>query len=98
MSRAESGNAPNQGAASQIKDKVSEAASNVRDMGQQAYDAASEKYENVRDSAAEYYQAGREKAMEWESQIESYVREQPLKSLLMAAGAGIVIGMIWKRI
>jgi ElaB/YqjD/DUF883 family membrane-anchored ribosome-binding protein len=98
MSRAESGNTPNQGAASQIKDKVSEAASSVRDMGQQAYDAATEKYENVRDSAAEYYQAGREKAMEWESQIESYVREQPIKSLLMAAGVGCLLGMIWKRI
>ena len=98
MSRAESGSTPNQGAAAQIKDKVSEVASNVRDMGQQAYDAATEKYENVRDSAAEYYQAGREKAMEWESQIESYVREQPIKSLLMAAGVGMVLGMIWKRI
>lgn len=97
MSRADSGNAA-QDAASQIKEKVSEAASTVRDMGAQAYDAAQEKYENARDAAAEYYQAGREKAMEWESQIESYVREQPIKSLLMAAGVGIVLGMIWKRI
>ena len=97
MSRADSGNAA-QDAASQIKDKASEMASNVRDMGSQAYEAASEKYESARDAAAEYYQAGREKAMQWESQIESYVHEQPIKSLLMAAGVGIVLGMIWKRI
>jgi len=98
MSRSDSGNASVQGAASQIKDKVSEVASNVRDMGSQAYDAAAEKYENVKDAAAEYYQAGRDKAVEWESQIESYVRERPIKSLLMAAGVGVVLGMIWKRL
>jgi ElaB/YqjD/DUF883 family membrane-anchored ribosome-binding protein len=98
MSRGDSGSASSQGAASQIKDKASEMASNIRDMGSQAYDAAAEKYENAKETAAEYYKSGREKAMEWESQIESYVRERPIKSLLMAAGVGVVLGMIWKRI
>lgn len=98
MSRSESGNPSNQSTASQVKDKVQEVASNVRDMGSQAYETASQKYEDAKESAAEYYRAGRDRAMEWESQIESYVRERPIKSLLMAAGVGIVIGMIWKRI
>ena len=98
MSRAESGSASNQGAASQLKDKASEMASGIRDMGTQAYDAAAEKYQSVKDSAAEYYQAGHDKAVAWEAQIESYVRERPIKSLLMAAGAGMLLGIIWKRI
>ena len=90
MSRAESGNAPNQGTASQLRDKASEVATNLRD-------AAAEKYENIKDSATEYYQAGRDKAVEWENQIEEYVRERPIKSLLMAAGVGILLGILWKR-
>ena len=61
-------------------------------------DAATEQYQNVKDSATEYYEAGRDKAMEWESQIEDYVRERPIKSLLMAAGVGALLGIIWKRL
>jgi ElaB/YqjD/DUF883 family membrane-anchored ribosome-binding protein len=97
MSRADSGNTPSQGAASQLRDKASEVATNLRDMGSQVRDAATEKYENIKESASEYYQAGRDKAVQWENQIEEYVREQPIKSLLMAAGVGILLGVLWKR-
>jgi ElaB/YqjD/DUF883 family membrane-anchored ribosome-binding protein len=99
MSRADQGNNPEQGAASsqQLKDKASEVASNIRDMGSTVRDAASEQYENLRETATEYYQSGREKAMEWQGQLEDYVREQPMKALLMAAGAGMLLGIIWKR-
>ena len=102
MSRADSGNTPNQGAqgqgvTQQLKDKASEVASNVRDMSSQVKEAATEQYENLRDSATEYYQAGRDKAVEWQNQLEDYVREQPLKAVLMAAGVGVLLGIIWKR-
>lgn len=102
MSRADSGNAgqgsqQGQGMTQQLKDKASEVASNVRDMSSQVRDAATEQYEHLRDSASEYYQAGRDKAVEWQNQLEDYVREQPLKSVLMAAGVGILLGIIWKR-
>jgi ElaB/YqjD/DUF883 family membrane-anchored ribosome-binding protein len=81
----------------QLKDKASEVASSVRDVTSQVRDAATEKYENLRDSATEYYQAGRDKAVEWQNQLEDYVREQPLKSVLIAAGVGVLLGIIWKR-
>ena len=98
MSRADSGNTPNpQAATSQLRDKASEVASNLRDMGSQVRDAATEQYQNIKESATEYYQAGRDKAVQWENQIEEYVREQPIKSLLMAAGVGILLGILWKR-
>ena len=99
MSRAESGNTPNQqgSTTSQLRDKASEVATNLRDMGSQVRDAASEQYQNIKESATEYYQAGRDKAVQWENQIEEYVREQPIKSLLMAAGVGILLGILWKR-
>jgi ElaB/YqjD/DUF883 family membrane-anchored ribosome-binding protein len=66
-------------------------------MGSQVRDTATEQYQAARDTAAEYYQAGRDKAVQWEEQLETYVREQPLKSLLIAAGIGVVLGVIWKR-
>jgi ElaB/YqjD/DUF883 family membrane-anchored ribosome-binding protein len=97
MSRADTGNQANQGVTSQLKDKATEVASSLRDMGSQVRDTATEQYQAARDTAAEYYQAGRDKAVQWEEQLETYVREQPLKALLIAAGVGVVLGVIWKR-
>jgi ElaB/YqjD/DUF883 family membrane-anchored ribosome-binding protein len=97
MSRADSGNTADQGMAGQLKDKASEVASNLRDSATQLRDSAAEQFQNVRESATEYYEAGREKASQWEEQVETYVREQPLKALMIAAGVGIVLGVIWKR-
>ena len=76
--------------ASELKDKASELTSNIKD-------AATEQLQNVRDTAEEYYGQGRAKAQEWERGLEEYVQEQPIKALLIAAGVGIVLGIIWKR-
>jgi len=101
MSRADSGNAPQQGQqqgmTDQLRDKAGEVATNLRDMGSQVRDAASQQYQQALDTAQDYYQQGRDKAMEWQGQVEEYVREQPLKALAIAAGVGVVLGILWKR-
>jgi ElaB/YqjD/DUF883 family membrane-anchored ribosome-binding protein len=84
--------------AGQLKDKASEMASNIRDTASQLRDQATEQFQSARDSATEYYQAGREKASQWEEEVEAFVRDQPLKALAIAAGVGLVLGVIWKRI
>jgi len=57
-----------------------------------------ERIGDIKDQANEYYEQGRQRAQEWEQSLEDYVREQPIKSLLIAAGVGLVLGAIWKRI
>jgi ElaB/YqjD/DUF883 family membrane-anchored ribosome-binding protein len=74
----------------QLRDKAAEMVGNVRD-------AATEHYENLRDTAQEYYDQGRQKAQEWQQSLEQYVQEQPIKSLLIAAGVGVLLGIIWKK-
>jgi ElaB/YqjD/DUF883 family membrane-anchored ribosome-binding protein len=69
----------------------------IRDMGSQLRDTASEQYSNLRQQATDYYQQGRERAVEWRDQLEDYVREQPVKSLLIAAGIGALFGILWRR-
>jgi len=105
MSRADAGNPGDQGIASQLKDKAAELkdkaaemASNARDVGAQVRDAATEHYQAARDAASEYYQAGKDKAAQWEEGIEEYVRQQPVKALVIAAGVGVLLGIIWKRL
>jgi ElaB/YqjD/DUF883 family membrane-anchored ribosome-binding protein len=77
-------------AAAQLRDKASEVVSNVKD-------AATEQYENLRDTAEDYYERGREKAQEWQQSLEEYVHDQPIKALMIAAGVGMLLGIIWKK-
>jgi len=74
-------------ASEQVRDKAAEAAQNIRDIGGNVRDAAREQYDNQ----------GRARAQEWEETLESYVTEKPLKSLAIAAGVGILIGLLWRR-
>jgi ElaB/YqjD/DUF883 family membrane-anchored ribosome-binding protein len=78
------------GATGQLRDKASEMAGQLKDV-------ATEQYERARDTAEEYYDRGREKAQEWQQELEQYVQDQPIKSLLIAAGVGMILGIIWKR-
>jgi ElaB/YqjD/DUF883 family membrane-anchored ribosome-binding protein len=51
----------------------------------------------LRASASEYCEEGRDKVRRAERGFEQYVREQPLKSVLIAAGVGMVLGRFWIR-
>jgi ElaB/YqjD/DUF883 family membrane-anchored ribosome-binding protein len=80
-----------------VSDSANEIGHNLRDLGTQARTAANRKYEELRDSATDYYQHGKERAQEWEQSLEQYVQEKPLRSVLIAAGIGVVLGLLWKR-
>ena len=80
-----------------IKDKAQAVGQNLRDLGSQVRDVAKEKYGQVSDQARDYYEQGRNMATEWEQGIESYVQQKPVQALLMAAGVGLLLGVLWKR-
>ena len=80
-----------------LTSKAAEVGENLRDLGSQVRDQAREKYEEFSGQAKEYYDKGRQAASEWEENLESYVKEQPLKALLIAAGVGVLLGILWKR-
>jgi len=79
----------------------SQEASSAKETARKTYDAAREKAQQVmgqaRERAGEYYQQGRDKASEYQGRVEEMVREQPMKSVLIAAGAGLVLGMLLRR-
>jgi ElaB/YqjD/DUF883 family membrane-anchored ribosome-binding protein len=47
--------------------------------------------------ATEYYEQGRERVLAWQQQLETQVREKPLQTLLMAAGIGLLFGLLKRR-
>ncbi len=67
----------------------------LQQMGGIARDAAREKVEELRENASGYYQQGQEKVQGVVSSIEQSIVQQPLRSVLIAVGVGLVLGRLW---
>lgn len=91
------GGTPLPEAAGQLRDTAAQMGQQVRDLGGQVRDQAQQKYQQLREQATQYYGQSRDSAVEWEQGLETYVKDQPIKAVLIAAGVGVVLGMLWKR-
>ena len=92
------GNQGNQpGVAQTLRDAGSQISGQAREQMDHLKNQATEYYNQGKDRVQEYYDQGRDKAMEFEQNLEAYVREQPVKSLLIAAGVGCLLGFLWRR-
>lgn len=60
-------------------------------------DAGAEKVGEARERMGALYERGKERAMEWEGNFENFVSERPLRSVLIAAGIGLVVGALLAR-
>ena len=69
----------------------------LEQMGETAKDIAEEQFEQVGEIASEYYEQGRDKVHGVACACEQFIRERPLRSVLMAAGIGWLLGRVWKR-
>jgi ElaB/YqjD/DUF883 family membrane-anchored ribosome-binding protein len=69
----------------------------IQELGGMAREMAQDHVEQLRASASEYGEEGRDKVQQIERSFAQYVREQPLKSILIAAGVGLVLGRFWMR-
>ena len=85
------------GNAGNLNETAQKVSQNLRDLGTQVRESAKEKYEQYSDQARNYYDQGRETAQEWEQSLESYVHEKPVQAVLIAAGVGLLLGLLWRR-
>jgi len=69
-----------------IREKAADVGHDIRELA-----------ETTRDVAKEQLQRGKERARNWEEQMENSMRERPLRTLLIAGGVGLVLGMMLKR-
>jgi len=84
-------------AAQNMQDKVSGAVQGMQGTAEQVKRAAQERLNQVRDRAGEYLQEGRDRAMEMERSVEGQIRSQPVQAMLIAAGVGFLLGMLFIR-
>jgi len=53
--------------------------------------------EHARQGVNELGEAARQQTQVWEQGLEARIREKPLESVLIAAGIGLLVGVLWRR-
>lgn len=74
------------------------AAQSARLSYEHAKDAATQVAGEVRDQAADYMAKGKEQAKCLQRGTEEFIRENPVKSILIAAGAGLLVGFVLRKL
>lgn len=72
-------------------------AEDLKDLRALASELIAEKLEETTDLAKEAYREKKRDAQSLEEKVSNYVAEKPIKSVLMAAGAGALYGMLFLR-
>ena len=81
----------------EVRQRVRAVRDDVRELGRAAKGAAGETYEDVKRQAGEFVDRKKQRVGEFEDQVVEYVRQKPLQSVLIAAGAGALIGFLLSR-
>jgi len=79
------------------RERMQEAGREVGQKAQQVGQKAQELTTQGQEVAAEYYQQGRERVLAWQQQLQTQVQEKPLQTLLIAAGVGLLFGLLRRR-
>jgi ElaB/YqjD/DUF883 family membrane-anchored ribosome-binding protein len=79
-----------------LRIRAREATKDFAKIGGMAQDAQ-ERLGQLNENASGYYEQGQEKVHQIRRTIEQFVREEPVKTVLIAAGVGLVFGRFWMR-
>lgn len=82
---------------SEFQKKVSELGHDVKDLGTIGGELASDTAHMAEEHLSEYYKEGLKKAKNLEGKIEMKIRKNPMQSLMIAAGLGLLLGAVWRR-
>jgi ElaB/YqjD/DUF883 family membrane-anchored ribosome-binding protein len=87
----------NRPATERLRKQARKVTKDVQEMSGIATDAAQETLGQLRDNASEYYEQGQDKAQDVQRTIAQYIQQKPVKSVLIAAGVGLLLGRFWMR-
>ena len=97
MSKETSSDVATASSADELREHAKAVREDLGQLGRAAKNVAQEKLGEARRYADEHLDQGKQKASEIEDQLEEYIRNKPLKSMLIAAGAGALIGYLLGR-
>lgn len=78
-------------------DGVDHSSTSLQDLTKRTGLLANEAAHMVQSNASEYYQQGLKKAENLSHNVEMRIQKNPIQSLLIVAGVGLVMGALWNR-
>ena len=79
------------------QDTVQAAKDSVKEAAENLHASAEAKVAQFRDAAENAWSDAQSRAKTWQAEVESYVRQNPTKAVLMALGFGFVLSRrLWK--
>lgn len=84
-------------ATERFTEQVNAVSKDIQGMGTLAKDLAHEKLEELQENASAVYEQGRDQVRDATRTLERFIEEQPLTSVLIAAGVGLFLGRFWMR-
>lgn len=91
------GAADDRPASERFTEQASVVSQDIQGMGAIVKDVAHEKLEELQENASAIYEQGRDKVCETTRTLEQFIAKQPLTSVLIAAGVGLLLGGLWMR-
>ena len=82
---------------SQFRERKRELGADIRKLGKMTREMAEDSLEKLQERTKENYQEALKGLSGFEKTIEDRIQKDPLQSILIAAGIGIVFGMLWKK-
>jgi ElaB/YqjD/DUF883 family membrane-anchored ribosome-binding protein len=80
-----------------LADHASTIAKDVHKVGDAARRVATDGVDAIRETAHQYLDDGKAQVRQLGDSVQQRVQDQPVKSLLIAAGIGFLLGAIWIR-
>ena|SRR5438552_18126458 len=84
-------------ASDRLRKQAKKVAKEIHKMNGAVKGAAEDKLRKVRKNGSKRYEEGRSKMHQWEHQMVQTIRGRPIRSTLIAAGIGVVLGGFWFR-
>jgi ElaB/YqjD/DUF883 family membrane-anchored ribosome-binding protein len=82
-----------------LRKRAKKVTKDLRKLSGTVQHVAQKKFRHLRANASEYYEQGRDQVQHAERAVEHLIQKRPLKSVLIAAGVGIVLGgFLFRRI
>jgi ElaB/YqjD/DUF883 family membrane-anchored ribosome-binding protein len=84
-----------------VQERVQEIGTQVhnwaQELGSQLQEGVQEARQRVEASASQLSEQGHEAVGQLEKALADYIRARPLQSLMIAAGMGMLVGLLWRK-
>lgn len=87
----------NTGSATALKEKGMDVTRDLKDLGQVAKDVAKEKVEQLKTQAQNTLEDVKHYSEDAQHHFEQKIKNDPVTSILVAAGIGMVVGLLLRR-